>query len=81
MALKYLTRGVEKVKVKAMTEGARIYWGDEMGIQSTDNRGKTYGIRGKTPVIKKTGSRFKCNMLAAISPQGFVIDSKWHILN
>ena len=61
-----------KIKVKAMTEGARIYWGDEMGIQSTDNRGKTYGLKGKTPVIKKTGSRFKCNMLAAISPQGFM---------
>ncbi len=36
-----------------MQEGARIYWGDEMGIQSTDNRGKTYGIKGETPVIKK----------------------------
>ncbi|WP_207386060.1 transposase, partial [Legionella gresilensis] len=25
-----------------------------------------------TPVIQKTGSRFKVNMLAAISPQGFM---------
>ncbi len=33
---------------------------------------QTYGLRGETPVIKKTGSRFKCNMLAAISPQGFM---------
>jgi transposase len=55
-----------------MKEGARIYWGDEMGIQSTDNRGKTYGLKGKTPAIKRSGSRFKCNMLAAISPQGFM---------
>lgn len=68
----WLTVTYPKIKVKAMTEGARIYWGDEMGIQSTDNRGKTYGLKGKTPVIKKTGSRFKCNMLAAISPQGFM---------
>src|SRR3546814_12063321 len=29
-------------------------------------------FRSKTPVIKKTGSRFKCNLLAAISPQGFM---------
>ena len=61
-----------KIKNRAIKEGARIYWGDEMGIQSTDNRGKTYGIRGKTPTIKRSGSRFKCNMLAAISPQGFM---------
>jgi transposase len=61
-----------KIKVRAMQEGARIYWGDEMGIQSTDNRGRTYGLKGRTPVIKKTGARFKCNMLAAISPQGLM---------
>ena len=41
-------------------------------IQSTDNRGKTYGLKGKTPTVKKSGSRFKCNMLAMISPQGFM---------
>jgi transposase len=61
-----------KIKTKAMQEGARIYWGDEMGLQSSDNRGLTYGLKGNTSIIKKTGSRFKCNMLAAISPQGFM---------
>lgn len=61
-----------KIKVRAMQEEARIYWGDEMGLQSTDNCGRTYGLRGKKPIIKKIGSRFKCNMLAAISPQGFM---------
>ncbi|MDP5083147.1 MAG: hypothetical protein NWP61_02775, partial [Rickettsiaceae bacterium] len=49
----WLTETYPKIKVRAMQEGARIYWGDEMGIQSTDNRGKTYGIKGETPVIKK----------------------------
>jgi transposase len=58
------------IKARAMKESARIYWADEMGIQSQDNRGKMYGLKGKKPVIKKPGSRFKCNMLAAISPQG-----------
>ena len=68
----WLANTYPKIKNRAIKEGARIYWGDEMGIQSTDNRGKTYGIRGKTPTIKRSGSRFKCNMLAAISPQGFM---------
>ena len=68
----WLQETYPKIKIRAMKEGARIYWGDEMGMQSTDNRGRTYGLKGKTPIIKKTGSRFKCNMLAAISPQGFM---------
>ena len=34
--------------------------------------GKTYGLKVKTPIVKKSGSRFKCNMLAMISPQGFM---------
>lgn len=58
------------LKIRARKEGARIYWGDEMGLQSFDNKGKTYGVRGETPCIKKSGSRFKCNMLAAISAEG-----------
>jgi len=55
-----------------MQEGARIYFGDEMGLQSSDNRSRTYGLKGNKPLIKKTGSRFKCNMLAAISPHGYM---------
>ena len=68
----WLEKQYPKIKERAMKESARIYWGDEMGIHSTDNRGRTYGLVGQTPMIKKTGSRFKCNMLAAISPQGFM---------
>lgn len=68
----WLEETYPKIKARAMQERARIYWGDEMGIHSTDTRGRTYGLVGKTPVIKKSGSRFKCNMLAAISPQGFM---------
>ena len=68
----WLNETYPKIKTRAMQEGARIYWADEMGIQSTDNRGCTYGLVNQTPVIKKTGSRFKVNMLAAISPQGFM---------
>jgi transposase len=37
----WLANTYPKIKNRAIKEGARIYWGDEMGIQSTDNRGKT----------------------------------------
>ena len=43
-----------------------------MGINSADNRGRTDSPRGMTPIIKNAGTRFKCNMFAAISPQGFM---------
>jgi transposase len=68
----WLTHEYPAIKARACQEGARIYWGDEMGIHSTDNRGRMYSPRGKTPEIKNAGGRFKCNMLAAISPQGFM---------
>lgn len=68
----WLNETYPAIKARAMREGARIYWADEMGLQSCDNRGRTYGLVNQTPVIKKTGSRFKVNMLAAISPQGFM---------
>lgn len=68
----WLNHDYPAIKALASKEGARIYWGDEMGINSTDNRGRMYSLRGETPTITNSGSRFKCNMLAAISPQGFM---------
>ncbi|MFH0765572.1 MAG: IS630 family transposase, partial [Calditrichota bacterium] len=51
-------------------EGARIYWGDEMGARSDHQAGRTYGRRGKTPVVPSTGKRFGCNMISAITNRG-----------
>ena len=36
-----------------MIEGVRIHWGDEMGIQSEDNRGRTYGIKGQNRKLRR----------------------------
>ena len=36
-----------------MKEGVRIYWGDEMGIQLEDNRGRAYGIKGQNPRLRR----------------------------
>jgi transposase len=68
----WLERDYPEIKQLASKEGARIYWGDEMGLHSTDNRGRMYSPKGITPVVKNAGSRFKFNMIAAISPQGFM---------
>ena len=58
------------IKARAKKESADIYWGDEMGLRSCDQRGRTYGKKGITPAINKTGSRFKCNMIACITNYG-----------
>lgn len=58
------------IKRKAKCEGAEILWGDEMGLRSDHQTGKTYGVIGKTPIVKRTGKRFSCNMISAISNQG-----------
>jgi transposase len=51
-------------------EKATIYWGDEMGLRSDQNVGRTYGLKGKTPVLKYTGNRFNCNMISTITNLG-----------
>ncbi|BBI17577.1 IS630 family transposase [Neochlamydia sp. S13] len=51
-------------------ENATIYWGDEMGLRSDHNVGRTYGLKGKTPVVKRTGNRFSCNMISALTNLG-----------
>jgi transposase len=54
----------------AKKEKATIHWGDEMGLRSDHNVGRTYGLKGKTPVVKRTGNRFSCNMISTITNLG-----------
>ena len=55
---------------RAKVEGAKIFWGDEMGLRSDHQAGTTWGIKGQTPVVRKTGNRFSCNMISAITNKG-----------
>ncbi len=73
---KWLKEEYPTIKARAKQESAAIYWGDEMGLRSCDQRGRTYGKKGKTPAISKTGSRFRCNMIATITNFGLM---KWMV--
>jgi len=55
---------------QAAAEKARIWWGDETGLRSDHQTGTTWGEKGQTPVVKKSGKRFGCNMISAITNQG-----------
>jgi len=73
---RWLEKEYPNIKKRAVKEKAQILWGDEMGIRSDDQRGRTYGKIGQTPVVRKTGKRFRCNMIAAISSHGTM---KWMV--
>lgn len=58
------------IRTQAKREKAEIYWGDEMGLRSDHAAGRSYGLRGQTPVVPGTGRRFGCNMISAITNRG-----------
>lgn len=58
------------IKKRAAQEKATIYFGDETGMRSDHQAGKSYAPKGKTPIIKTTGQRFSINMISAISNKG-----------
>lgn len=58
------------IAARAKQEKAVIYWGDEMGLRSDHQTGRTYGLRGTTPVVRGTGQRFSVNMISAITNRG-----------
>ena len=66
----WLEKEYPAIRQQAKSEKARIFWGDEMGLRSDHAVGRSYGLRGHTPVIVATGKRFGCNMISAITNQG-----------
>ena len=55
---------------RAKAENAEIHWGDQMGVRSDHQAGRSYGRRGVTPVIPGTGKRFGCNMMSSVTNRG-----------
>jgi len=66
----WLEKEYPAIKKRAVKENAVIYFGDETGMRSDHQAGKSYAPKGETPVIKKTGQRFSLNMISAISNKG-----------
>jgi transposase len=67
---RWLNEEYPAIRKQAKKERARIYWGDEMGIRSDHQAGRTWGYKGETPVVNDTGRRFQCNMISAITNGG-----------
>lgn len=67
---RWLRRVYPAIRALARRERAEIHWGDETGMRSDHQAGRSYGRRGRTPVIPGTGKRFRCNMLSTITNRG-----------
>lgn len=67
---KWLSEEYPKISRMAKRRGAEILWADEMGVRSDAAPGKCYSPVGKTPRIERTGRRFSCSMISAISNRG-----------
>jgi len=67
---RWLSRQYPAIRAQAKREGAMIFWADETGMRSDHQAGRSYGRRGRTPVIPGTGQRFRCNLISAITNRG-----------
>jgi len=59
-----------RVKKIAKKTGATIFWLDEASIRSDDALKRTWGKKGKTPVVKTSGQRQSINAISALSNKG-----------
>jgi len=60
------------IRAQARREGGVVVWLDEMGVRSDVAAGRSWAPVGQTPVIKRTGKRFRVNMISAISNAGML---------
>lgn len=78
----WLDKEYPRIARKSAREKAEIQWGDEMGVRSDDQIGRTYGKIGQTPVVKVSGQRFSCQMISTVSNRGtlsfMVFDGKFN---
>jgi len=66
----WLQQTYPQLRARARQHGAKIFFLDEAGFSSEPNLGKTYGLKGQTPVVHTTGQRQKINAISAINARG-----------
>jgi len=69
---RWLDEEFPAIRAHARREGGVVLWLDEMGVRSDAAAGRSWAPVGRTPVIKRTGKRFRVNMLSAISNAGML---------
>ena len=55
---------------QAKAEGAEIFFWDESGFRADTVHGKTWGLRGQTPVVQRPGQRQSMSAASAVNANG-----------
>lgn len=66
----WLRETYPNLKKRAKKLGAQIFFLDEAGFQSDPPLGRTYGLKGKTPVVETSGQRQSINVISAVNARG-----------
>src|SRR5882724_6817398 len=66
----WLDETYPKLKKRAKKLGAQVFFLDEAGFQSDPPLGRTYGLKGETPVVQTSGRRQSINVISAVNARG-----------
>jgi transposase len=69
---RWLATEFPAICAQARREGGMVLWLDEMGVRSDAAAGPSWAPVGQTPVIRRTGKRFRVNMISAVSNAGLL---------
>jgi transposase len=58
------------IATQAKRERAQIYFWDESGFRADSVHGKTWGVRGQTPVVQRPGQRQSISAASAVNAKG-----------
>ena len=67
---KWVDEDYPKLRRRAKQNGAKIYFLDEAGFHSDPVLGRTYGLKGQTPVVATSGQRQSINAISAVNAKG-----------
>jgi transposase len=68
----WLAQDYPAIARRAKAMRAAIYWGDETGISNQDQIGRSYALRGRTPVVSRLAQRVTSSMISAVSNRGLM---------
>ena len=66
----WLQQSYPELKKRAKRLGAKIFFLDEAGFQSDPALGRTYGLKGHTPIVVTSGQRQSLNVISAVNARG-----------
>jgi transposase len=69
---KWLSEEYPAIVKKAKKENAEIHWGDETGSRNSNQHGRSFAPKGRTPIKKSMAKRFSVNMISTVTNKGKV---------